>query len=51
MKTWTVECTGNVRELYSVEAETAEEAMANWASGDCFLQESSTTSRRPSDSV
>jgi hypothetical protein len=40
MANWTVECTGEVRELYTVEADTREEAMANWASGDCFLQES-----------
>jgi hypothetical protein len=52
MKTFRVECTGNVREVYLVEAETAEQAMANWADGVCIVQESSSVepvSARPED--
>jgi hypothetical protein len=33
MKTFLVEMHGDVREVYSVEAETAEEAQENWADG------------------
>lgn len=39
---WDVECTGEVREVYSVQADSAEEAMAKWAeTGILDLQESS----------
>lgn len=33
MALWKVECTGDVREVYQVEAETEDEAMAGWAEG------------------
>jgi len=39
VKTWTVECRGEARELYTVEADTEEEAMRKWHTGDCFLTE------------
>ena len=41
MSQWTVEVIGESRELYTVEAETEEEALANWPSGDMYLQETS----------
>lgn len=38
---WRVECTGDVREVYSVLAETEEEAMAGWAGGTLEVSEAS----------
>lgn len=42
MSEWMVECHGDAREVYCVEAETEQEAMDNWASG--FLQVSEASS-------
>lgn len=39
MPTYTVECRGDARELYTVEANSEEEAMRLWHTGDCFLTE------------
>jgi hypothetical protein len=39
MPRFTVEMHGDVRELYEVEADTADEAAENWASGDLYLSE------------
>jgi hypothetical protein len=39
MPQYTVECRGEARELYTVEADSEEEAMAKWAEGDCYLTE------------
>ncbi len=39
MAQYTVECTGDARELYAVEADSEEEAMEKWHTGDCFLTE------------
>lgn len=39
MPHYVVEMHGEVRELYSVEADTEEEATANWSDGDMFLSE------------
>ena len=41
MKEFMVEMHGDVREIYVVQAETAEEAAENWATGDMYLSESS----------
>lgn len=41
MATFRVECTGDVREVYLVEADSEEQAMADWAKGTCIVQESS----------
>jgi hypothetical protein len=41
MPEWRVECTGEVREVYIVEAETKEVAMANWSSGTLEISEAS----------
>lgn len=41
MPWYRVECTGEVREVYLVEAESAAEAMARWADGDLVLSEAS----------
>lgn len=35
-----IECTGEVREVYLVEAESEEEARAEWAEGELIVQES-----------
>ena len=41
MKEFMVEMHGDVREIYVVTAETAEEAAENWSSGHLYLSESS----------
>ena len=38
---YTVECRGEARELFAVEADSPEEAMKNWFNGDSFLIECS----------
>lgn len=42
MATYTVECRGEVRELYTVEAGSAAEALKNWSDGHLFHSEAST---------
>jgi hypothetical protein len=39
MPRYVVEMHGDVRELYSVEADSADEARKNWSSGDLVLSE------------
>lgn len=39
MKNFTVELTGQVREVYTVQAETAEEAEENWFNGVLEISE------------
>lgn len=41
MSTYIVEVHGDVRELYTVEADSEAEAMENWHTGDIFLTETS----------
>jgi hypothetical protein len=43
MATYRVECSGTVRELYVVEADSPEEAMAKWTDGALVLSEASTS--------
>lgn len=39
MSKWLVECVGDVREVYSVEADSADDAMARWFQGDLVVSE------------
>jgi hypothetical protein len=39
MTQYRVECRGHVREVYVVEADSPEEAMANWHTGDLYVSE------------
>lgn len=39
MATYTVECRGECRELFAVEADSEEEAMEKWSTGTSFLIE------------
>jgi len=41
MATYSVEMVGECREVYDVEADSEEEAMANWASGYHVITEAS----------
>jgi hypothetical protein len=41
MATYRVECVGEVREVYMVEADSEEEAVANWSNGALYLSEAS----------
>lgn len=41
MPIYLVECHGEARELYHVEADTPEEAMTNWHTGQLHLSEAS----------
>jgi hypothetical protein len=41
MSEWIVEMRGDVRELYSVTADTREEAEANWHNGSLVVSEAS----------
>ena len=41
MKQWRVECHGEAREVYVVEAETAEEAMQKWGEDEPIVSECS----------
>ena len=47
MSTYRVECTGDVREVYHVEAESEEDALERWHEGECVLME--TTFSEPVD--
>lgn len=37
--TYLVECEGQVREVYAVEADSEQEAMDRWATGNLVIQE------------
>jgi hypothetical protein len=39
MATWRVEMRGDVREAYDVEADSEEDAMANWMNGELIITE------------
>ena len=39
LRTYLVECEGQVREVYAVEAASEHEAMDRWAHGDLVIQE------------
>ena len=39
MSTYLVECEGQVREVYAVEASSEQEAMDRWATGNLVIQE------------
>lgn len=41
MATYRVECTGEAREVFLVEADSEEEAMARWADGTSIVLEAS----------
>ena len=41
MATYRVECKGEVREVYLVEADSADEAMRRWSSGELLVSEAS----------
>lgn len=42
MPTYRVECHGDIREVYEVEAASPEEAMKNWSDGTLVSSEAST---------
>jgi hypothetical protein len=41
MTTYRVELRGDVREVYTIEADSAEDAAARWHEGDLYLSEAS----------
>jgi hypothetical protein len=41
MAQYRVECTGDVREVYIVDADSPEEAMENWHAGHLYVSEAS----------
>ena len=42
MPIWYVECSGDVREVYAVEADTESESLEKWSDGELVVSEAST---------